>query len=709
MTARADVASEPWSKHRRPDDLVLATHTLRSDVDHARLSRFGEDRWDLAPAIFRENIPLGLLSVDFGVIADSLQRLTAKEFIWARMNEASPLPMQRRMAPTMARMTLAGIVGFMAYVAREHGVFSMQAVDQVLLDAYLAMLKSERGRTKDRIAHILNYPILLDRYGPYLTLGGFSCRPWRGRSAARVAGVPRQALAVENRTPRIPEPVIGALLRWSLKYIDLFSVDIVGARNDLEALRAARDNATSIGAGLTDRLDLYIGCRCASGRGIPVRSANKGGHSQPPLGRRVNFELIALQLGCRTAHLLEPTRRERLDRALDRLGGEAGGMDSAVSLDPDTGQPWRGRFDQDSIVREERMLQAAAYVVCAYLTGMRDSELQAMRVGCCTIGRSADGLVERHRIRSTVYKMRSPVGEEAEWVTVAPVARAAAVAERLSERQREARGVETIWQSLSMANAASAELRMGVGPLINDLREHIDRVAAGGQAIPPVDGAPWRFSSRQFRRTLAWHIANRPFGTVAGKIHYKHASIAMFEGYSGGSPSGFRREVEQERALGQLDDVVEHYEQAVRRDLAPTGPAAARLQAEFTRIRDELGDLPGHIVDPQRLRAMLAHLGRMLHVGLLADCFFDPETALCLDDSLAKLDRTAPALSQCRPDRCPNACITRRHLPTWQASITEAERLLAERHLSPLQRTALEQDKERMRRLIAPLLEGPSS
>lgn len=198
MTAKADVASEPWSKHRRHDDLVLATHTLRSDVDHARLSRFGEDRWDLAPAIFRENIPLGLLSVDFGVIADALQRLTAKEFIWARMNEASPLPMQRRMAPTMARMTLAGILGFMAYVAREHGVFSMQAVDQVLLDAYLAMLKSERGRTKDRIAHILNYPILLDRYGPYLTLGGFSCRPWRGRSAARVAGAPRQALAVEN-------------------------------------------------------------------------------------------------------------------------------------------------------------------------------------------------------------------------------------------------------------------------------------------------------------------------------------------------------------------------------------------------------------------------------------------------------------------------------------------------------------------------------
>ena len=222
-------------------------------------------------------------------------------------------------------------------------------------------------------------------------------------------------------------------------------------------------------------------------------------------------------------------------------------------------------------------------------------------------------------------------------------------------------------------------------------------------AVPQIDGAPWQFSSPQFRRTLAWHIANRPFGTVAGKIQYKHASIAMFEGYSGGSPSGFRREVEQERALGQLDDVVEHYEQAVRCGLAAAGSAAARVQAEFVRIRDELGDLPGSIVDPQRLRAMLAHRGRTLYVGLLADCFFDPETALCLDHGKDDLDYTA--LSQCRPDRCPNACITRRQLSPWQASIAEAERLLADRRLPPLQRTALEQDVERMRRLVAPQFE----
>jgi hypothetical protein len=37
------------------------------------------------------------------------------------------------------------------------------------------------------------------------------------------------------------------------------------------------------------------------------------------------------------------------------------------------------------------------------------------------------------------------------------------------------------------------------------------------------------------------------------------------------------------------------------------------------------------IADRPRLRTMLGSLARTLHVGPLADCFFDPATALCLN------------------------------------------------------------------------------
>ena len=696
--------TETWaiSRTRRADEIALATHALKPGTDETSLSRFVDDRWNLAPAIFRENVPRSLMTVDFASLEDPWQRLTAKEFIWARMNETSPLPTQARLAPTTARATLHMLSGFMAFVAEHAGRFAMHLVDQALLDAYLAELKRQPGRTPGRIAHIIDVALMLDRYGRFLTLGSFSCRPWRGRPAVKVAGAAPQPLTAENRTPRIPEPVIGALLRWSLRYIDVFAKDIFAARSELDRLEQARKQVRN-GMALSDRLDIYIGRHCVEGRGIPVRTATMSGPVEPG----INFHLIGLQLGCEARHLTgRPLLRRRLEQALARLGGEVGGLDSPIAVDPDTGGPWRERFDQHSLAQEERMLQAAAYIVCAYLTGMRDSELQAIRVGCLSISLSADGLIERHRITSTVYKSKTAAGEDAEWVTIAPVARAIDVAEQLSRRQRDARGVDTIWQTLAMNSGNRDELRGGTLALINNFRAHLDKHSGVEPVIPHVDGGPWWFTSRQFRRTLAWHIANRPFGTVAGKIQYKHASVATFEGYAGSSLSGFRIEVEQERALGQLDDVVAYYEDAIRRGLPPAGPAAARLRREFEHIRDKVGDLPGRIVDSQRLRAMLAHLGRTLHVGLLADCFFDPDTALCLDHEGAPVERSVPALPHCRPDRCSNACVTRRHLPPWQASIAEGERMLGEVRLSPLQRQALLRDNERKRRLIAPLVEG---
>ncbi len=122
------------------------------------------------------------------------------------------------------------------------------------------------------------------------------------------------------------------------------------------------------------------------------------------------------------------------------LGTEVGGLDTRISVDPDTGLPWRERFDSLSLAREERMLQGACYLVCAYLTGMRDSEVQAMQPGCVSPVRSADGLVERYRVRSTVYKRHGPRGVTADWITIEPVARAVEVMEVLSARNRKEKG-----------------------------------------------------------------------------------------------------------------------------------------------------------------------------------------------------------------------------------------------------------------------------
>ena len=52
-----------------------------------------------------------------------------------------------------------------------------------------------------------------------------------------------------------------------------------------------------------------------------------------------------------------------------------------------------------------------------------------MQPGCVSAERSADGLIERYRVRSTVYKRQGARGVTADWITIEPVVRAVAVME----------------------------------------------------------------------------------------------------------------------------------------------------------------------------------------------------------------------------------------------------------------------------------------
>jgi hypothetical protein len=114
---------------------------------------------------------------------------------------------------------------------------------------------------------------------------------------------------------------------------------------------------------------------------------------------------------------------------------------------------------------------------------------------------------------------------------------------------------------------------------------------------------------------------------------------------------------------------------------------------------NELGLLPAMIADRARLRVLLASLARTLHVGILADCFFDPSTALCLKHTSAP-NRSAPLVALCEPTRCPNACITARHRPVWARAADDARILLREKRLSELQRVALRRDLDRIEAIL---------
>src|SRR3546814_13315500 len=111
-------------------------------------------------------------------------------------------------------------------------------------------------------------------------------------------------------------------------------------------------------------------------------------------------------------------------------------MDTPNSADPDTGMPWRTRFDAKVLPLEEVMLQSAAYIVCAFLSGMRDSEIQAMRRGCLSITNADDGTILRPRIKSTANKGNARCGDESAVVNLCAVAEASEAPNLLSGRWR---------------------------------------------------------------------------------------------------------------------------------------------------------------------------------------------------------------------------------------------------------------------------------
>src|SRR3546814_4782784 len=100
-------------------------------------------------------------------------------------------------------------------------------------------------------------------------------------------------------------------------------------------------------------------------------------------------------------------------------------------------------------------------------------------------------------------------------------------------------------------------------------------------------------------------------------------------GYAGTSASALRAEIEAQRRLGQTDDLLDYFDRR-QGGASLGGPAGPRIGRTLDDAAVQLGPLPAMIADRARLRVMLASVARTFHVGPLADCFFDPATALCL-------------------------------------------------------------------------------
>ena len=231
---------------------------------------------------------------------------------------------------------------------------------------------------------------------------------------------------MENRTERIPEEVISPLLVWALRWVNDFSTDILAARDEWWALHTARhatrgrkptgEKMPSKLLALQRLLDDYRKAR----RPLPT---NVDGD--------VNANFLARQLQRENTFIKRPTAWAMVMAAADELGRADGSYlftEAQARLD---GTPWLAEFDYHRMPELGRLLQTACYVVVAYLSGMRDSEVKHLQRGCVNRQRDSDGNIYRRTITSLAFKGEAPKGVSATWVVSESVERAVGVLERI--------------------------------------------------------------------------------------------------------------------------------------------------------------------------------------------------------------------------------------------------------------------------------------
>ncbi|MEU9996104.1 hypothetical protein [Streptomyces sp. NPDC050848] len=703
------VVPRPGTEHPGPssaEEFVLPERLTLGLPSRGPL--LSEDIWDLRCVLPRT---WRTWRLDFTQISDPVTRRTAKEYVASRLRRGS-----LGLGPIKATAAAGELRAFVTVMSdlREAGAPRLSDVDRAHLDTALKKWKSSPH------AAVRNVTLLkhLSAHGPFLSENRLTVLPWNGRSAYSVAGV--QRVKGENATPRIPEDILAPLLRGAVFYVEAASGDILTAQREIAQLEAARQGR-NLGYGQArERVLAFIAERRAAGRGIPA-VPREVAHTVPSavavngVLQAPNHTLVSLLAGCGKAEHL----RALLIEAGEDIGYEEGGLDTPLSEWPGSGKPWRSRLSPFTLANELSFLRTACWIVIAYLSGMRDTEVRELGRDCALTGRGADGRT-RYKIRGRVYKGkgRKLSGEEAEWVVLEVVHQAIAVLRKINDDPGHLFGYDGGGRNgfvlLSNMPRRIRAFRDHLNELFSTPEDlYVPLVTAPDEVGPDTDdeaeatALPWAFDTRQFRRTLAWHIAHQPFGVVAGARQYKHAAITMFEGYAGTSASGFADEVAAEEAVAKLDYVEDLYHDWNEGGRS-AGGAAHRIEAEFDRIRNELADLPGAVASPSRLRTMLNHLTKTLHPGVLNDCIYQAETAVCRKRA-KPLGRPVPMLDMCT--RCPNSRRSAVHMPRLEqardmaqaelgqaAGLPQLQQLAITEHLATLTRLIAEIDHEDTRR-----------
>lgn len=637
-----------------PDSPTILPHRVGA-LNSALNSRFADSVWPLSP--LSQNPSAKKLAITWSLCKSESLRGELKRIAWSMLNgELRPTFVAGRSIRARATMTIVSEsvrawFGLAEWL-QEQGITTLAACTGEVLDTYAQHLRIENISRKAglRVLTALTRLWAFDELcNPPIGVGR---PPWEAAKDADDYVPAKSGSSGENSTEPIATQTMGPLLLWAMRIIDDYSDDILAARDEHRQMVASYKTRPPTTAGLA-ALEAFLDPLVTSGRPIPAINH---------LGKQ---RVARTYLSSLTGASANQVQRYAETHLLDIISDCPGPCPLLTPIiGTISGRPWREAIDFNEVHDLVRHLGTAAFIVCAYLTGMRPGEILGLRTGCCPDPHVRDdGTIGHHLIRGLVYKTaidehgnHDPAGVERQipWVAITPVVSAIRVLERIVGEGELLFDYQTHDVRAGRSRTGSIRapgLRNRIEDFIAWANNEAMRFDQTEELIP--DDPHGKVSAGRFRRSLAWHIARRPNGLVALAIQYGHLRTAVSGNYASRARGGIHELINLETARAVADTVAD-----LNADLdgggGLSGPAARRaIKAATTAPR-----FAGTVITSTSARRLLANEDAMLYDNphSLLLCHYKRAQALCHRENA----HDTPRLDHCVPG-CGNTARTDAH------------------------------------------------
>ncbi|WP_371787134.1 integrase [Streptomyces albidoflavus] len=447
--------------------------------------------------------------------------------------------------------------------------------------------------------------------------------------------LPAASSTAENTTDPISPATMGPLLIWSLRMVEDFADDILNAWAEhtkmVQIPMHVGDNAAA-----RPRLDAYL--QILELMSLPIPTVQRAGKT---------VFAVTYMAG------LTGASKSQVQHALDAdpywgkiKNTKPGPCPLPIRI---TGKidnkPWTEAIDFAEAPLMMRHLGTAAFIVIAYLTGMRPGEVLGLRAGCCPDPETGRHLIHGHEFKNARDEQGNHLSRglprAVPWVAIPPVVTAIRILERIVPSG------SLLFDTHAhqfVAHRTSAKGSLTLYALRDRVEDFADWASALAERLDrthetvPADSAGLIGTAR-FRRTLAWHIARRPGGLVALAIQYGHMRTAVSAGYASRSRDGIHALLDIETARVTAETLTTLHD-----DLASgtgvSGPAAHRL----IQAAAQAPAFVGAITTSRQAKAILGNPILTVHDNprAFAMCVYNRDKALCRrveDDDSPRLDR----------------------------------------------------------------------